>query len=1079
MRFISALIFSFLCFSVLLPAQSLETIVQRGHELAVVCVAVSPDSAYVATGSKDKSVKLWDVATGREVRSFLGHEATVTSVTFTSDGKQLLTGSNDQTYRIWDVATGRERFSFSSPHYITAVAVDPKGRFFLASGYNRSGYADSITVYDLARQKPLARLPASADAGVGSGVDIAVSDDGKWVALGEDNRVATVYRVADWKVAYRFDFGEGSCSGCGTRVAFSPGGRYLYMASENGSLKKYDLANGALMKVYAEELDDMTGLAVSGNGKLLALATEKSISVWDEATGTLRGSLTAEEKGNFHEIAFYGKGQRLFVPNDNTTCFSWDVFTGKRAVTLTGYLIQRDAGGLNYDPNFYWQTSIAKYIRLKNTLLISRDGKTLLKGKFGTKVKRWDIATGQAVMEYAAHTKAVLCYALSRDGKRLLTGGGDGKIILWDVSTGDSLKTIEAYREPIFDVHFNGDETQVYSSSWDASMRIHDLTTGKQLVYVDLKNASAYVLAIHPSDLYVVTSRLDNTLQLWEPDTRSVVRTFTGHTDVVGSLRFSRDGRTLLSAGWDGSIRLWDVGTGLMTQKLRDHHGAVHTAIFSADEKSVYSAGADRQIRVWDVATGRVVRTFDGHTAEVTSLLFSPDNKMLISHSLDGITKFWDLDKGKEFFEHIHLGESDWLAKSPEGYFSGTDNARRYIHFVDGMKTYSIDQFFDEFYRPDLLRRLFDSRGGKADGKGLQGQLKKSPPPVLKVAVLPGDGNTAEVYVRITDAGGGARGLRLQHNGKGIVLNRDGLKFPSGAGEQTTYKHVVELVGGVNTFSAVASNRDNVESDVQSAEIFSDHPVKNGTCHIVAVGINHYANSKLNLNYAQPDAASFSGLVDSLGGSLFKSVELHALYDADATRSRILRTLDDLALRVSAEDVFIFYYAGHGSMVDNRFYFIPTESSRLYDASSLSKDALEASLLQEKFTRIKALKQLIIMDACQSGGSVELLATRGASEEKAIAQLSRSAGVHVMASAGSEQFATEFTSLGHGLFTYVLMKALHGAADGAPKDGKVTIYELKSYIDDQMPEMTRKLKGKPQYPYTFSRGQDFPLILQE
>jgi uncharacterized caspase-like protein len=119
------------------------------------------------------------------------------------------------------------------------------------------------------------------------------------------------------------------------------------------------------------------------------------------------------------------------------------------------------------------------------------------------------------------------------------------------------------------------------------------------------------------------------------------------------------------------------------------------------------------------------------------------------------------------------------------------------------------------------------------------------------------------------------------------------------------------------------------------------------------------------------------------------------------------------------------------------------------------------------------------MDACQSGGSVELLATRGASEEKAIAQLSRSAGIHVMASAGSEQFATEFAELGHGLFTYVLMRALQGEADGAPKDGKVTIYELKSYIDDQVPEMTRKLKGKPQYPYTFSRGQDFPVVIEE
>jgi hypothetical protein len=223
----------------------------------------------------------------------------------------------------------------------------------------------------------------------------------------------------------------------------------------------------------------------------------------------------------------------------------------------------------------------------------------------------------------------------------------------------------------------------------------------------------------------------------------------------------------------------------------------------------------------------------------------------------------------------------------------------------------------------------------------------------------------------------------------------------------------------------------------------------------------------------------FTGLLDGKSNTLFKKVELLTLYDEEASRQNILATLDALSGKVHQEDVFIFYYAGHGSMVDNKFYFIPTEGFRLYDASALNKEAIEASVLQEKFKKIKALKQLIVMDACQSGGSVELLATRGASEEKAIAQLSRSAGIHVLASAGSEQFATEFSTLGHGLFTYVLMKALQGEADGAPKDGKVTIYELKSYIDDQVPEMTRQLKGNPQYPYTFSRGQDFPIIVRE
>jgi WD40 repeat protein len=111
---------------------------------------------------------------------------------------------------------------------------------------------------------------------------------------------------------------------------------------------------------------------------------------------------------------------------------------------------------LTYDPNFYWEQAIAKYVRLKNSVLISKDGKTLIKGKFGTKVKRWDIATGKAVME---------CYDLSNDGSRLLTGGGDGKIILWNVATGDSLLVINSYREPIFDIHFNADETKVATTT--------------------------------------------------------------------------------------------------------------------------------------------------------------------------------------------------------------------------------------------------------------------------------------------------------------------------------------------------------------------------------------------------------------------------------------------------------------------------------------------------------------------------------------------------------------------------------------------------------------------------------------
>ncbi|MBY0426891.1 MAG: caspase family protein, partial [Cytophagales bacterium] len=245
------------------------------------------------------------------------------------------------------------------------------------------------------------------------------------------------------------------------------------------------------------------------------------------------------------------------------------------------------------------------------------------------------------------------------------------------------------------------------------------------------------------------------------------------------------------------------------------------------------------------------------------------------------------------------------------------------------------------------------------------------------------------------------------------------------------------------------------------------------------VGIDKYKNPQMMLSYAREDAEAFVKSISQNPKGLFKEVVLHTLYDENATKRSILDTLKSLERQVSMNDVFVFYYAGHGGMMNDQFYFIPSECTRLYEDNALQKSAISASEVQDLLQKIKALKQIVIMDACHSGGAVEMISLRGSMEEKAMAQLSRSAGIHVLASAGTEQGAKEISSLQHGLFTYVLLKALEGEADGAPRDGKITIYELKSYLDDQVPELNRLQKGgRVQYPYTFSRGHDFPILLK-
>lgn len=1064
-----------ICLMTFLQAQSqkLETVIQKGHELAVIAVAISPDSNYVATGSRDKTAKLWELKTGREIRSFLGHEGSVNGLQFSSDGKLLITSSGDKTARIWEVSTGQEIFKTNQEEkVITDVALSSNNHFFVIAGY-----PDSARVFDFQSKNLITKIQVNADQGRGYGVNMAISPDNKWIAFGEDNKTANVYQTSDWSKAYQFDVKEGWCGGCSTFVTFSPDSKSLYSGSHHGPIRKFSLENGNHVITYSENIDELQSLDVSSDGKKLLAATNKEIFVFDTQTGKKTDQIQPTVKEDINECLFTLNGQQVIITSNDNTAHIWDLKRKKITGALTGFLNERDQGGLTYDFDDYWDAGMARYVRIRNYLMLSKDGKELIKGKFGTKVKRWDISSGKTVLEYSGHKKAVLCYDLSKDGKRMVTGGGDGKIILWDVASGDSIKVIHSYQHPVLDIDFNEDETRIATSSWDATMKVHDLATGKLMQYWNFNDfGSAFNVQWGPGDLYLIAAQ-HKELRMWEMDTQEVIRNFVGHTEQISSIQLSADQKSLLTASWDGSVRLWDIGTGLLRKKFASHTGAVHVAVFSADENHVYSAGADRIIRIWEINSSKTVRAFKGHNAEVTSLIISPDQKMLISHDVDGVTKFWDLSSGNEFFEHIHFGEKEWMAKNPDGYFNGTDEARKYIHFVNGMSTYSADQFFNEFYRPDLLPKIFQNRGSD-DRKGIQGKLLTSPPPHIKVAALPANDPTqAEVIVRVTNTGSRIESIKLFHNGKNVPVNQSELRFPTSKGESITYRHTVSLIGGTNTIAASAINQDKIESDPVSVELFSEHGGKNSTCYILNVGINQYKNPKMTLNYARPDAESFK---QTMAGSklLFKNIEVIDLYDANATKTNILKTLDDLSAKVQQEDVFIFYYAGHGSMVDNRFFFIPTESSRLYDLSSLEKESIEATLLQEKLKHIKALKQLIVMDACQSGASVELLATRGAAEEKAIAQLSRSAGIHVMASAGSEQFAAEFAELGHGLFTYLLLKALQGDADGAPKDGKVTIYELKSYLDDQVPEMTQKLKGKPQYPYTFSRGQDFPVIIE-
>ena len=110
---------------------------------------------------------------------------------------------------------------------------------------------------------------------------------------------------------------------------------------------------------------------------------------------------------------------------------------------------------------------------------------------------------------------------------------------------------------------------------------------------------------------------------------------------------------------------------------------------------------------------------------------------------------------------------------------------------------------------------------------------------------------------------------------------------------------------------------------------------------------------------------------------------------------------------------------------------------------------------------------------------MELASARGAAEEKALAQLAKATGTFVLVSARKDQQAVEHPSLKSGLFTHAVLRGLEGAADGSPRDGKVTALELSSYVVDAVPLLADRLAGTDQFPNAFNCGDDFPVVLVE
>ena len=165
-----------------------------------------------------------------------------------------------------------------------------------------------------------------------------------------------------------------------------------------------------------------------------------------------------------------------------------------------------------------------------------------------------------------------------------------------------------------------------------------------QLGHSNVVHSVAYA----PNGRTLASSGEDGATKLWDVATRRELRTLKRSTEGVNTVAFSPDGATLATAGRDGLVVLWDTATGRELHTLKGHSAAVNSVAFSADGRTLASGSADHTVKLWNVASGSEARTLSTHRDAVTALAFSADGTTLASGSVDKTIKLWDAAAGRE-----------------------------------------------------------------------------------------------------------------------------------------------------------------------------------------------------------------------------------------------------------------------------------------------------------------------------------------------------------------------------------------------------------------------------------------------
>ena len=582
------------------PLGTAAKAVIRAHEGGVKAVLCSPDGQHIASGSADRTIRIWDAITCREVRRIV-QESQVNCIAYSPDGSRIVSGGKDRLVRLYDTMDGRLVWRFCAANRpIAYIAFSPDGQRIICTAQG-----DQLGVIDARTGEALHWLRGH-EAHV-SGV--AFWADGRHVASGSWDGTIRVWDIETGEELRRLigDQRQVSC------LAVSADGSRVVSGSRDGTVRVWDAESGVVVRCLARGGGPIRSVLFLPGGKRIGTGgggTERgifdfSVRLWDiDAEKEL--SCLAGHTGEVSSLALLQDGRTLISGSDDRTVRFWDV----------------EASEMPYPPRGHAAAVGTVQFSQDGRHLVSTEGRIESPGRSTMRV--WDAQNGRHLY-FKEEQAGRLHVAFAHGGPLLVSGSSEHhNVRVWATDTGAEVRRIYSHEDnclPLYCLEVSPDGKRL-ACGITPRVFLWDIESGKEVALADAGwDAHCYSVCFSSDGTWIAAGSSKGRVYVWHTGSKTAPRCLhtrrrTVPERSVASVAIAHDGSLVASSSngrdWDFSIRLSNTADGRELGELRGHRARIAHVAFMKDALLIVSSSDDGTTRVWDPATARCLELTEG-----------------------------------------------------------------------------------------------------------------------------------------------------------------------------------------------------------------------------------------------------------------------------------------------------------------------------------------------------------------------------------------------------------------------------------------------------------------------------------